>query len=285
MNLKSNLYYDQTANPARRGPLRPRASAPHAPPRARRATRVKTRARAAQRRAGRDHGRDHGRDATADGDARHPPRRGAEDDICGPGVRVIGPRRRASGSAPGLRYPLRIIHHGQARPSVAIVHRSSATTGRDSYILKTLDGLHRLARQKSMSDRSRSAVDTPVSVTCVSVYAWLSMTYELTAVRGPCLGVGRCMYGRCAVYGGCGPRHRRCGPILLRGGPGSARGAWRGRNARAAVPTRVSRARRAGQGGASRARLFRARTRPPRARSAARRAARPPLMCYIRSIT
>lgn len=41
------------------------------------------------------------------------------------------------------------------------------------------------------------------------------MTYELTAVRGPCLG--RCMYGRCAVYGGCGPRHRRCGPILLRG--------------------------------------------------------------------
>ena len=112
----------------------------------------------------------------------------------------------------------------------------------------------------------------PLSPLCISICmaVRLSMTYELTAVRGPCLG--RCMYGRCAVYGGCGPRHRRCGPILRRGGPGSLTRGGR---------SRVSRARdRPGRGGASRARLFRARTRPPRARSDARRAARPPLMCY-----
>ena len=60
------------------------------------------------------------------------------------------------------------------------------------------------------------------------------MTYELTAVRGPCLG--RCMYGRCAVYGGCGPRHRRCGPILLRGGPGSDARGGRVFRARATAP-------------------------------------------------
>ena len=194
MNLKSNLYYDQTANPARRTPKTPR-----------RQRRMPRRVRGAQPALRPARGQPSAeRDATMDATPRPTATRGTRPaeaprtTFVVRGSAVIGPRR-ASGSAPGLRYPLRIIHHGQARPSVAIVHRSSATTGRDSYILKTLDGLHRLAAQKMSA-----------AVPAV-YYAWLSMTYELTAVRGPCLG--RCMYGRCAVYGGCGPRHRRCGPI------------------------------------------------------------------------